>query len=67
MLGIKPWDIAAGGLRVRELGGRTTSIDGDEKFLSAGTIVVSNGLLYEQMLGVLRERDGAPAKAQNKG
>jgi myo-inositol-1(or 4)-monophosphatase len=58
--GIKPWDVGAGGLLVREAGGRTTSIEGDEEFISTGTIVVSNGLLHEQMLRVLREGDAAP-------
>jgi myo-inositol-1(or 4)-monophosphatase len=58
--GIKPWDIAAGGLLVREAGGRATSTEGDEDFISSGTIVVSNGLLHEQILRVLREGDAAP-------
>lgn len=58
--GIKPWDIAAGGLLVREAGGRATSTDGDEEFISTGTIVVSNGHLHEQILRVLREGDAAP-------
>lgn len=58
--GIKPWDIGAGGLLVREAGGRTTSTDGDEEFISTHTIVVSNGLLHEQILRVLREGDAAP-------
>jgi myo-inositol-1(or 4)-monophosphatase len=57
---IKPWDIAAGGLIVREAGGRTTSADGDEDFMPTGTIVTSNALLHEQMLRVLREGDAAP-------
>ena len=57
---IKPWDIAAGGLLVREAGGRATSTAGDEEFVSTGTIVVSNGLLHEQILRVLREGDNAP-------
>ncbi len=58
--GITPWDIAAGGLLVREAGGRATATAGDEEFISTGTIVVSNGLLHEQMLRVLREGDAAP-------
>jgi len=45
---------------VREAGGRATSTEGDEEFLSTGAIVVSNGLLHEQMLRVLREGDAAP-------
>ncbi len=60
VLGIKPWDTAGGGLLVREAGGRATSTEGDEEFVSTGTIVVSNDLLHEQMLRVLREGDAAP-------
>jgi myo-inositol-1(or 4)-monophosphatase len=58
--GIKPWDIAAGGLLVREAGGRVTSTAGDEDFIPTGTIAVSNGRLHEQLLRVLREGDTAP-------
>ncbi|HLO16721.1 MAG TPA: inositol monophosphatase family protein [Anaerolineales bacterium] len=53
--GIKPWDIVAGALIVREAGGRVTTADGDENFLSDDSILVSNGLLHEQMLQVLSE------------
>ena len=58
--GVKPWDVGAGALLVREAGGRVTSTDGDERFLSNETIVVSNSLLHEQMLRVLREGNKAP-------
>ena len=58
--GVKPWDIGAGALLVREAGGRVTSVDGDENFLANETILVSNGLLHEQMSGVLREGEQAP-------
>jgi myo-inositol-1(or 4)-monophosphatase len=58
--GVKPWDVGAGALLVREAGGRVTSTDGDERFLSNETIVVSNSLLHEQMLRVLREGNEAP-------
>jgi myo-inositol-1(or 4)-monophosphatase len=53
--GVKPWDVGAGALIVREAGGRVTSIDGEEDFLSSDSILVSNGLLHEQMLLVLGE------------
>jgi hypothetical protein len=36
-----------------------TSTEGDEEFISTGTIVLSNGLLHERMLRVLRESDDA--------
>jgi myo-inositol-1(or 4)-monophosphatase len=58
--GIKPWDVGAGALIVREAGGRVTSIDGDENFLAYDSILVSNGLIHEQMLRVLREGNKAP-------
>jgi 3'-phosphoadenosine 5'-phosphosulfate (PAPS) 3'-phosphatase len=64
VMGIKPWEIGAGGLLVREAGGRATSTDGDEESLSTGTIVVSNGLLHEQILHVLREADAGPLPQQ---
>jgi myo-inositol-1(or 4)-monophosphatase len=58
--GVKPWDVGAGGLIVREAGGCVTSVDGEEDFLSGDTILVSNNLLHEQMLRVLREGNEAP-------
>ena len=58
--GVKPWDVGAGALIVREAGGRVTSVAGDEDFLSGDSILVSNGLLHEQMLRVLNEGSEAP-------
>ncbi len=58
--GVKPWDIGAGALIVREAGGCVTSTDGDENFLSKETILVSNTILHEQMLRVLSEGNEAP-------
>jgi myo-inositol-1(or 4)-monophosphatase len=58
--GVQPWDIGAGALIVREAGGRVTSVDGGEYLLSNDSILVSNGLLHEQMLRVLREGSRAP-------
>jgi len=58
--GTKPWDVGAGALIVREAGGHVTSVDGGEDFLSDETILVSNGLLHEQMLLVLRKGSEAP-------
>ncbi len=52
---LSPWDVAAGGLIVREAGGRVTNDAGDENFLKHRSLVVSNGYLHEQMLQVLRE------------
>ncbi len=62
--GVKPWDVGAGALIVREAGGYVTSIDGNDDFLSADTILVSNNLLHEQMLRVLKEGSEAPLPQQ---
>ena len=62
--GVQPWDIGAGVLLVREAGGRVTSIEGDNNFLSQTSILVSNGLIHEQMSRVLREGDQAPLPQQ---
>lgn len=53
---VQPWDIAAGMLIVREAGGRATSYQGaeqDDRILSGGKIVASNGLIHAEMLAVL--------------
>jgi myo-inositol-1(or 4)-monophosphatase len=57
---MKPWDVGAGALIVREAGGRVTTAEGDEAFLGRDSIVASNGHIHEQMLRVLREGDEAP-------
>jgi len=64
--GVKPWDIGAGALIVREAGGRVTSVDGDENFLSTDSILVSNSLLHEQILRVLSEGSEAPLPQQEQ-
>jgi len=62
--GVKPWDVGAGALIVREAGGRVTSAGGDENFSSNESILVSNGLLHEQMLRVLSQGSEAPLPPQ---
>ncbi len=50
---INPWDIAAGVLMVKEAGGQVTMPDGSPLDLFARKIVASNGLIQEEMIGVL--------------
>lgn len=57
---VKPWDVGAGALLVREAGGRVTTAEADENFLGRDSIVASNKYIHEQMLMVLREGDEAP-------
>ncbi len=42
-LHLSPWDVAAGGLLVKEAGGRVTDTRGGENWLEGGSIVATNG------------------------
>ncbi|HEC35557.1 MAG TPA: inositol monophosphatase [Anaerolineae bacterium] len=57
---LKPWDVAAGVLLVREAGGRATDFAGTSNCLSGTEIVASNGWIHEEMLQVIREGSTAP-------
>lgn len=50
---LKPWDIAAGTLLIREAGGRVTAIDGSALDLAAGSIVATNGRLHAELCRAL--------------
>lgn len=57
---LKPWDVAAGVLLVREAGGQVTDFEGSPDCLSGEFIVASNGHIHEQMLRIIREGAAAP-------
>ncbi|HVY15725.1 MAG TPA: inositol monophosphatase family protein [Rhodopila sp.] len=59
-LGIKPWDIAAGLLIVREAGGYVTDV-GDGNPLETGNIVAGNPHLHAKLRPIVAE--GIPASA----
>jgi len=52
-LKLKPWDVAAGVLLVREAGGRVTTFDGTEYDIFNHRILASNGLIHEEMAAML--------------
>jgi myo-inositol-1(or 4)-monophosphatase len=54
-LKLGPWDMAAGVLIVTEAGGTVTSLRGETFDLYRGGIVASNGLIHQEMVGVIRE------------
>ncbi len=56
-LKLSPWDCAAGYLLVREAGGRVTNLCGDEGSIYERQCLVSNGLIHDQMLSVVRKVD----------
>ena len=56
-LKLKPWDVAAGVLLVREAGGTVTTFDGTEYDVFNHRIVASNGLIHEEMTAMLTTLD----------
>jgi myo-inositol-1(or 4)-monophosphatase len=50
---LKPWDVAAGAVIVKEAGGTVTDYKGGDNFLFGREIVATNGLLDELILGKL--------------
>ena len=53
--GVKPWDIAAGILMIREAGGRVGRLEGDDDLLAEGTLVAGNPEIYEKLRAMLLE------------
>jgi len=50
---LKPWDLAAGALLVREAGGRVTSWSGAPLDVDSGEALASNALLHDQLITAL--------------
>ena len=51
--GVKPWDICAAAVLIREAGGRFTSMTGEET-IYGGTAVASNGAIHDELIAALR-------------
>jgi myo-inositol-1(or 4)-monophosphatase len=51
---IKPWDIAAGLILVREAGGFVTDCDGDDDMMGKGQIVAGNEAIQKEVVRVLQ-------------
>jgi myo-inositol-1(or 4)-monophosphatase len=56
-LKLKPWDVAAGVLIVREAGGIVTTFDGTDYDIFNNRIVASNGLIHDEMTEMLTKSD----------
>ena len=52
--GIKPWDIAAGELLVREAGGTVTDMKGGPHRLDGKNTLATNGRLHDASVALLR-------------
>ncbi len=60
--GVQPWDICAPAVLVREAGGMLTSFEG-EHTIYGGNALVSNGLIHEQLLEIVRGSRVRPSAA----
>jgi myo-inositol-1(or 4)-monophosphatase len=56
-IGLKPWDMAAGLLLIKEAGGRVTDIQGHPWQPWVQTVLVSNGHLHEALLRLMDSVD----------
>lgn len=54
---LRPWDMAAGVIIIREAGGRVTSFDGADYDLYGTEILASNGRIHGEMVDVLKKRE----------
>lgn len=52
-LGLKPWDMAAGTLLIREAGGLVTELDGGENAMTTGNVLAGNSKVHEALLKML--------------
>ena len=52
--GLKPWDIGAGILLVREAGGYVTEIEGGNGMLDSGSVLAASDLLHPEIAKVLK-------------
>jgi len=56
-IGLKPWDIAAGIIMVREAGGYVSDLDGSGNMLSSGNVLAANDQLHVPLGTLLRTAD----------
>jgi myo-inositol-1(or 4)-monophosphatase len=52
--GLKPWDLAAGILLVKEAGGFVTDADGGSDILAKGSVCAGNENIHSQLLALIR-------------
>jgi myo-inositol-1(or 4)-monophosphatase len=51
---LKPWDIAAGALLIREAGGRVSDFRGGRAFLRSGNVLAANPHVFPKMLKIVK-------------
>ncbi len=57
-MGLKPWDMAAGVLLVREAGGLVCDLNGGDKYMDTGNIMCATPKVFKEMLPIVRKNLG---------
>jgi myo-inositol-1(or 4)-monophosphatase len=57
---IKPWDMAAGIVMLREAGGTVTDLDGADRMLETGDVICGNKEVHRALLPLLMSRPQSP-------
>lgn len=57
---LNAWDMAAGVLLIREAGGKVTGFTGEEIDIYGKRVVASNGLIHDEMVGLIMKRRDLP-------
>ena len=53
--GLKPWDVAAGAIILRQAGGKVSDFSGTNQFLFNGEIVASNSAYFDEFYGIVNK------------
>jgi myo-inositol-1(or 4)-monophosphatase len=52
---LKPWDIAAGILIVKEAGGRVSDFIGKDQYMTTGNLLAANPNIFPEMLKIVKK------------
>jgi len=61
-MGLQNWDVAAGGLILREAGGLLNDFDGGDNWLDGGEIIAATPKVHHAMLQVMKPLSAARKK-----
>lgn len=53
-LGLRPWDLAAGTLLVKEAGGFVCDVEGSDAYLKSGNVVAANPAILKHLLRLIK-------------
>ena len=51
--GLKPWDVAAGAVVLKESGGKISDYKGTEEYLYSGNLIASNSKIHKKMFNII--------------